>query len=143
MSRSLAIVLLSCLGALAVSAQAADPDDIVKYRKNVMNANAGLMGAANAILQNKVEYKGQLASLAKSLEGLNKDLAGMFSKGSNVGDTDALPDVWGKRAEFERRAKDTEIKAAAFAKAASDKDAAASFKDLSDACKGCHKEFRK
>ena len=145
MLRSLSILMLVCLGVTAVSAYAADPDDVIKYRKNVMNANGGLMGAANAILQSKVDYKGQLTGEAKALEGLNKDLATLFPKGTNAGDTDALPDVWNKRAEFERRAKDAEVKAAAFAKAASGnaKDAAARFKDLSDACKGCHKEFRK
>jgi cytochrome c556 len=134
-----------CLGLAALGAHAADPDDMVKYRKNVMSANGGLMGAANAILQNKIERKGELAAFAKSLEGINTDIAGLFPKGSNTGDTDALPDIWSKRAEFERLAKDTQVKAAAFAKAAGSnaKYTQARFKDLGDACKACHKTFRK
>jgi cytochrome c556 len=137
--------LFAFSGLIALAAHAADPDDMVKYRKNVMNANGGLMGASNGLIQNKVEFKGQLAGYAKALEALNKDLPALFPKGSNVGDSDALPDVWNKRAEFERRAKDTQAKAAAFAKAANGNDPrlAEKFKDLSDACKSCHKDFRK
>lgn len=140
------LLAASALLALAtLSAHAADPDDLVKYRQNVMNANGGLMGASNALIQNKVPFKEELAANAKALEALNKDLPALFPKGSNVGDTEALPDVWTKRAEFERRAKEAQAKAASFAKAAADKDPklAEKFKDLSDACKSCHKDFRK
>jgi len=146
MSKQSTRLLLAGLGLVALSLQAAhaaDPDDMIKYRKNVMSANGGLMGASNAILQGKVGNKGQLESNAKALAGLNQDLASLFPKGTNMGDTDALPEVWSKRAEFERHAKDTQAKAAAFAKAAAGKDAAAKFKDLSDSCKSCHKDFRK
>ncbi len=137
--------LFAAAGLFALAAHAADPDDMVKYRKNVMNANGGLMGASNGLIQNKVVFKGQLAAYAKALETLNKDLPALFPKGSNGGDSDALPDVWNKRAEFDRRAMDAQVKAAAFAKAAAGGDAkiAEKFKDLSDACKSCHKDFRK
>lgn len=141
----LKLLLIAIASLLTLSAHAADPDDLIKYRKNVMNANGGLMGASNGLIQNKVEFKAQLASYAKALEAMNRDLPALFPKGTNAGDTDALPDVWGKRAEFERRAKDTQAKAAVFAKAAASGDAkvAEKFKDLSDSCKSCHKDFRK
>lgn len=139
-------LLLTALALASLTAHAADPDDMIKYRKNVMNANGGLMGASNALIQNKVEFKSQLAGYAKALEALNKDLPALFPKGSNGGDSEALPDVWNKRPEFERRARETQAKAAAFAKAAGgggDPKLAEKFKDLSDSCKSCHKEFRK
>lgn len=138
-------LLLSLLCLTTLAAHAADPDDMIKYRKNVMSANGGLMGASNALIQNKVEFKGQLTAYARALEALNKDLPALFPKGSNAGDTDAQADVWNKRAEFEHRAKDTQTKAAAFAKAAAGNDPklAEKFKELSDACKSCHKDFRK
>ncbi len=136
---------LLLLALVSLAAHAADPDDMIKYRKNVMNANGGLMGASNALLQNKVGFGGQVAAYAKALEALNRDLPSLFPAGTNGGDTDAHPDVWSKRAEFERRAKDTQAKAAVFAKAAAANDGklAEKFKDLSDACKSCHKDFRK
>jgi hypothetical protein len=39
-----------------------------------MNANGGLMGASNALIQNKVDFKWQLSGYAKALETINKDL---------------------------------------------------------------------
>ncbi len=138
-------LLLLGLAHASLSVQAADFDDLTKYRKNVMSANAGLMGASNALLQHKVEAKGQLAAYAKALESLNKDLPSLFPKGSGGADSDALPDVWSRRAEFEQRARDTQATAAAFAKsaAAGEAKAADRFRDLSESCKACHKDFRK
>lgn len=141
-------LLYALAGLLAVATgcvHAADPDDMVKYRKNVMSANAGLMGATNALIQNKVMFKEQLAGYAKALESINKDLPSLFPKGSNTADSDAQPDVWNKRAEFERLAKNTQTSATIFAKAAAggDPKLAEKFKELSDSCKSCHKDFRK
>ncbi len=141
--------LLGLVALIAHTAHAADPDDMVKYRRNVMSANGGLMGACNALIQNKVEFKGAVgntvAGYARALETLNKDLPALFPKGGNGADSDAQPDVWSKRAEFEHRARDTQAKAAAFARAASGGDPrlAEKFKELSDSCKSCHKDFRK
>lgn len=139
MKRNRLMPILAVLGVLSATAHAADPEEIVKYRRNLMDANGGLMGASNAILLNKVSDKARLAGFAQGLANLNKNIAEQFPNGSGSPDSDALPDVWAKRAEFERRAKDAETKAAAFAKAPS----AASFQGLSDACKSCHKDFRK
>jgi cytochrome c556 len=145
MNKTLASLILTLVGGASMHAHAVDNDEIVKYRKNVMSANGGLMGAANAILQNKVDRTAPLAAFAKSLEAINGDIAALFPKGSDKGDTDAMAEVWSKRAEFERLAKDTQGKAVAFAKAAGTnaKDTAAKFKELSDSCKACHKGFRK
>ena len=133
------LAIAAALSLMACAAHAADMDEAIKYRRNLMSANGGLMGATNAILQKKVDDKGRLAVYAQALAGLNKHVAALFPNGSNVGDTDALPDVWTKRAEFERRAKEVEVKAAAFARS----QTPTAFKDLAEACKSCHKDFRK
>lgn len=140
------ISLVLLLGApLAAQAQS-QPDDIIKYRRNVMHANSGHTGAAGAILQGKVDYKNQLLGHAKGLEATNKDIPSLFPKGTETGKTRALPAVWEKRADFERIAKDAERAAAAFAQAVAagdDKAAQQRYKELGDACKACHKDFRK
>lgn len=122
-----------------------EPEDIIKYRQNVMKANGAHMAATGAILQGKVEYKKDLAYHAKTLQTINSDIPALFPKGSDFGDTKALDGVWSKRADFEKRAKDTRTKADAFAKAAGGdaKAALAKFKELQDSCKACHKDFRK
>lgn len=123
-----------------------EPEDVIKYRQNVMKANGAHAAAAAAILQGKVGFKKDLADHAKALQAINRDVAALFPKGSDFGDTKALDAVWSKRADFEKRAKDAQTKADAFAKAAGGNDmklATAKFKELSDSCKACHKDYRK
>lgn len=139
MNRILKTFLLAVPACLAVAAHAASTDDLVKYRRNLMDANGGLMGMSNLILQGKAGDKAQLAAAAKELANLNKGVAALFPASSSSPDSDALPEVWSKRADFERLAKAAETKAVAFGKSPS----AATFKDLGEACKSCHKDFRK
>ena len=125
---------------------AAEPEDIIKYRKNMMKAIGGHTAAAGAIVQGKVDYKNQLAEHARALQALTSDIPGLFPKDSDFGDTNAKDGVWSNRAEFEKRAKDAKTKVAAFAKAVQGGDQrtiTASFKDMGEGCKACHKDFRK
>lgn len=142
--RAAALVLFT--GVVVAAGAASDPEDIIKYRKSMMKANGAHMAASAAILGGKVEYKAQLADHAKAIAAINKDVAGLFPKDSDFGDTDALDAVWKKPADFKKRADDAKTKAAAFAKVAATGDMAktgAAFKELNDACKACHKDFRK
>ena len=131
--------------AVAVSGTAsAEPSDVVKYRQSVMKANGGHMAAAGAIVQGKVAHKDRLPDHARALESLNKNIAALFPKGSDK-ETDAREEVWLKWAEFEKRAKDAQDKAGAFAKAVGANDmqaAAARYKELGGACKACHQDYR-
>lgn len=138
-----AAVLLTAVSGLRA---ASDPEDIIKYRQNVMKSNGGNLAAAGAIIQKKVDFNARLADHAKAVAAGTKNIAALFPPGSDFGaDTKALDAVWKDRAQFEKLAKDSEKKAAAFAKAVSAKDAqtGARFKELADSCKACHKDFRK
>jgi cytochrome c556 len=131
---------------MAGTAFAAESEDIIKYRQAMMKANGAHMAATAAIVQGKVDYKNQLADHAKALQALNKDVAGLFPKGSDFGETKALDAVWQKNAEFQKLSKDTQHKADELAKtvaAGDSKNYGARFKELSDSCKACHKDFRK
>lgn len=140
----LTLGILALLGATAHAES--DPEDIIKYRQNVMKANGAYAAAASAIIQGKVGYKKDLADHAKALAAINRDVAALFPKGSDFGDTKALDGVWSKRTDFEKRAKDAQAKSAAFAKtvAAGDtKNYGPKLKELADSCKACHKDYRK
>lgn len=131
---------------MAGTAFAAEPEDIIKYRQNVMKSQAAHMAAAAAIIQGKVDFKNQLSDHAKALQATNKDVASLFPKDSDFGDTNALDAVWKNNAEFQKRSKDVRAKADALAKAVAANDTknyGARFKDLSESCKSCHKDFRK
>ena len=144
--RALVIVVLAVAAGVAQNARAAesDPEDLIKYRKNVMKATAGHMAAAGAIVQGKVQYKADLPEHAKALAALLHDVNGLFPKDSDFGDTKAQPAVWLKNAEFKKLADDSRAKAEALVKVAGDvKAAGPAFKALADSCKACHKDFRK
>lgn len=139
-----AVVLLT---AVSVGGNAeSNPEEIIKYRQNVMKSNGANLAAAGAIIQKKVEFGPRLADHAKAVASGSKNIPALFPPGSDFGaDTEALDAVWQKRADFEKRAKDAEQKANAFAKAVTAKDPkiAARFKELADSCKACHKDYRK
>ncbi|HSD95581.1 MAG TPA: cytochrome c [Sulfuricaulis sp.] len=125
---------------------AAEPEDIIKYRQNMMKAIGGHTGAAGAIIQGKVDYKNQLADHARALQTLTSDIPALFPKDSDFGDTKAKDGVWSNRAEFEKTAKDAKTRVAAFAKAVqggNQQAIVASYKEMGEGCKSCHKDFRK
>lgn len=131
--------------ALAVHAES-QPEDIIKYRQNVMKSNGAHTAAIAAIVQGKVEYKDRLADHAKAVQTFTKNIPALFPPGSDFGDTEALDSVWKNRAGFEKAAKNTEQKAAALAQAAAKgdpKSVGPKLKELADSCKACHKDFRK
>jgi cytochrome c556 len=126
--------------------RAAEPEDIIKYRQNMMKAIGAHTGAAGAIIQGKVNYKNQLADHARALQALTSDIPALFPKDSDFGQTKAKDGVWSNRVEFEKTAKDAKAKVAAFAKAVqggNQQAIAASYKEMGEGCKSCHKDFRK
>jgi len=134
----------ACL--MAGTAFAAEPEDIIKYRQNVMKSQGAHLAAIAAIIQGKVDFKSQLGDHVKSLQATTRDISGLFPKGSDFGDTNALDAVWSKNSEFQKLAKDAEQKSSALAKtvaAGDSKNYGARLKDVVESCKTCHKEFRK
>lgn len=141
------LVASACLwAATALVAQAAEPEDIIKYRQNVMKAQAAHLAAVGAIIQGKVDYKNQLSDHMKALQASTKDVPALFPKDSDFGETKALDAVWKNNADFQKRSKDSHDKVNALAKAVAANDSknyGARFKDVADSCKACHKDYRK
>ena len=143
------IAVTGFLLSAGLAAHAAEPSaatEIIKYRQAVMKTQGGHLAAAAAIIQGKVGFKDQLGDHVKALEAMNRDLASLFPKGSDGGDTKALGEVWSNNAEFQKHAKDAQQKSAALAKAVAAGDTqnyGPSLKGLLDSCKSCHKDFRK
>jgi cytochrome c556 len=139
-------LVFASLCLMASTVFAAESEDIIKYRQNVMKAQGAHLAAAAAIVQGKVDFKNQLAGHVQALQATTKDIPSLFPKGSDFGETKALDAVWQKNAEFQKLAKDTQQKVEALAKAVAANDSAnygARFKDVADSCKACHKDFRK
>ena len=129
----------------SIVTHAAQSEDLIKYRQSVMLSQRAHMAAATAIIEGKVEYKDQLVDHVKALEATTKMIPSLFPEGSDLGDTKALESVWKNNAEFLKRARTTQDKAQVLAKAVTSGDTAqydVLLKDLLDACKSCHKDFR-
>ena len=125
---------------------AAQPDDVIKYRQNVMKANGAHMAAIASIIQGKVDFKNQLAGHVKAVQTEAHNIKTLFPEGSDFGDTKAKDAVWKNRAAFNKAADETAAKADALAKAVAAKNTKAYPKDLkalADSCKSCHKDFRR
>ena len=134
----LAGVLLALTLSTPLLAQGFDEEGMIKYRKNLMKAASAHLKSSGAILEGKVPFQGDLAKHARALADLGPMIAAGFPEGSDFGETDAKPEVWAKRGEFDKAADDYTRAAAAFA---ADPTAAA-MERVGETCKGCHKPFR-
>jgi cytochrome c556 len=125
--------------------QAADSEDIIKYRRAVMKSQGAHAEAASEIIKGKVPYDSDLPYHAAALSSSTQDLVKLFPKDSDFGDTRAKAEIWSKRSEFEKAANDAEKAGSAFLAAVNSGDKATirkAFGDLGETCKGCHKHFR-
>ena len=130
--------------ALAMSA-AADQNGI-DYRKHVMDAVGGHMGALVEISKGQVDHKDHIPVHTAGLAALSNIAPDLFGADTKDGDTDALPKIWEKPDVFKQKLAD-------FKKAANDLDALVKSGDMKDfgsalgavgkACKSCHDEFKK
>jgi cytochrome c556 len=141
-----AATLMVGVNGAANAAEPGNAEAIVKYRQAVMKSQGAHMAAAAAIIKGKVEFKDQLIDHVKALESTTRDIEVLFPKGTDVGKTAALKEVWTKTDEFRKHAKEAQEKSAALAKAVAageTQNYGPRFKDLAEACKACHKDFRK
>ena len=137
----LAVGLLSVAGGVH-----ADEQGSIKYRQALMNANAGHAAAVAQIASGGVAFQDQLKGHAHALAEVAKWVAPAFKEKALAGKTRAKEEIWSDWNDFESKAK-------AFADASAKVSAAADAGDMAavgdglnavfDACKSCHKKFRK
>lgn len=148
-ARKYSIITFACLLLSSSLAHSANPENIIKYRQSVMLSQRAHMAAATAIIKGKVPFTNQLMAHAKALQAMNQDIPQLFPKGSHIGDktkTKALPELWEQKEEFVKKAKDAKEKSEILVRtieSGDEENYAPRLKDLLDACKSCHKKFRK
>ena len=142
-----ALMLLSAsllFGAGALSAQS-EPEDLIKYRQNLMRAQAGHLGAMVPIINGGVALGSQLPVHARNLHALTGFLVNVFPEDSDFGETRAKEAVWEDSDAFSkaaRRARTAAGQLAAVAESGSQEELQAKLGAVVDACKGCHKKYR-
>ena len=141
MSHFAASLAVVALATLPLAAQAADPTDIIEYRKHVMKtlgeqaASLGMIMQMKAPADNFAVHAELLAVTASSaLKAFEPKVVG----------GDAKPVVWDKWPDFEKRMKELAANTADFAAAAKAGGMAAAGPKMQGAltCKGCHDIYR-
>jgi cytochrome c556 len=138
-------LLLATVTASAAPQSAAER--AIHYRHSVYHViewNVALMGNA---IEGKTPYdKDAFATQAARVAVLAPMLPEGFPDGSYVkGKTDAKPEIWTNRAEFDELMKRLANKSAALADAATGGDldkAKPAFNELMRVCKSCHEKFK-
>lgn len=143
-----ALLFLGAVG-FAIGAQPATASDdsanIIKYRKQVMVANASHITAIFSVLKGETSYSGHVAAHARAIAASSAMILDIFPAGSGEG-TAALPSIWQDWPKFEAATKALETAANGLVVAAGGSDMAAirtAAGAVGKACGGCHEPFRK
>lgn len=141
---STALVAVVVLGVAGTTF--ANDEGAMKHRQSVMKAVGGHMGAMTGIVKNEVGFKEDLKSHAMAMADLAKISAKAFPKGSNVGQSAALPAIWEKPDDFKKVMAGFQSEATKLVEAANKGDMQAFADQLSsmgqNGCKPCHDSFR-
>jgi len=143
--RGLAAAAIVCSGFAIAHAQD-NPEEIIKYRQNVMKAQGAHITNIAAVAKGDVGYVGHVEAHARAISGLADMVVDLFPEGTETGvDTRALPAIWEDRAGFDEAAQALQDAMPALIEAAATGERAAiggALRDVGNACKGCHDDYR-
>jgi cytochrome c556 len=143
---SVATALLLTAGCATLATADTSPENAIRYRKAVMTALGGHVGAIMMINGGRVDQPKFLLPHAEALASLGEQLSILFPAGSGTGKTDALAKIWKDPVKFQKAVDAGTAATAKVRDAARGGDKAAigqALKGLGEACKGCHDNFRK
>lgn len=122
--------------------RAAEPDDIIDYRKHVMKTLGDQVAAMNMTLQGKAPAENFVLH-TQIIANVAATALIAFTPKAEGGD--AKPEVWAKWDDFSKKMKEFAANTADLAKTAKEGGAAAAQPKLQGAltCKGCHDVYRK
>ena len=128
---------------LAATSQLFAQEDVIEKRQKLMKSNSAAAKAIKGAVESK-DYA-TVETKAKEIMGNAEKIPDLFPKGSTKGKTKAKDEIWEKRDEFTKNAKNLGKAAGELATAAKAKDDAAvtaKVKAVSEVCGSCHKAFR-
>ncbi len=136
------VVALSVAG----TATAAEPENILKYRVNLMKTQTGHLVAIAAVVKGEVPYGAHVKAHADAMRALSEMVSGVFPEGSAVGDSRAKPEIWRDWDKFLAIYENYKTEVAKLAQVAAGGDLGAIGAQLGavgKSCGACHKPFRK
>ncbi|NDY92182.1 c-type cytochrome [Ideonella livida] len=144
----LACVAPLCLMmAMPAAAQFQKPEQAVKYRKSVFTVTSQHMSRLRAMAEGKAPFDPKLAEANANLVAMLAPLPwSAFGEGTNVGNTDAKPEVWSQGDKFKQASQayqDEVVKLQAAAKTGNLDQLKAALGATGKSCKACHDSFKK
>ncbi|MGF1626089.1 MAG: c-type cytochrome [Alphaproteobacteria bacterium] len=136
-------VTLGAVTSLSI-AQSTD-EGLIQYRKAVMGAQGGHMGAISRIVRGEVEFDGHLAAHAQALNDLANMVPDSFAEPGSGAETRALPLIWEDHDGFLEKAEALQTATLDLVSAAEtgDQEAiGAALGPVGASCQGCHETYR-
>jgi cytochrome c556 len=128
-------------------AQFAKPEQAIKYRKSVMTIMNTHMSRLGAMANGRIPFDAKIAADNASLvETMSKLPWAAFGEDTDLGDTNAKPEIWKEKAKFKQssEAMMAEVsKLSAAAKTGNLDSLKAAFGPAAKSCKTCHDAFAK
>jgi cytochrome c556 len=137
------IVLLTTIS-FAVLCSALAQDNPIKERQAIMKKNGEATKLVSGMLKGETPYDAAAAAEAMNgISGVMDKFVTLFPEGSAEG-SDAKPEIWQDKADFDAKAQTVKEAAAKAAEAApGGKDSfQAAFGNVGQGCKGCHEKYR-
>lgn len=138
-------IAVTMVAAGAISVAQSTGEGMINYRKAVMSAQGGHMGAIARIVRGEVELTDQLAAHAQALNDLAHMIPDAFAEPGSDAETRALPLIWEDHDGFLAAAEALQTATAEFASAAESGDlaaAGAALGPVGQACQTCHETYR-
>jgi cytochrome c556 len=122
----------------------------IAVRKAAFTLIANNFKPIGEVLQGKATYnQAEIVKRAERVAFLSLLLDGTFPEDSNLGtpETKSKPEIWAKKADFDKQIKEFQLNAAALAQiAAKESTASDAFKNaakaVAEGCKGCHDAYK-
>ena len=122
----------------------------IAVRKAAFTLIANNFKPIGEVLQGKAAYnQAEIVKRAERVAFLSLLLDGTFPEDSNLGapETKSKPEIWSKKADFDKQLKEFQVNAAALAQIAAKESTAsdafkAAAKAVAEGCKGCHDGYK-
>jgi cytochrome c556 len=139
------IFIALMVGSLAAAGAAVAQDSPIKKRQAIMKRNGDAATLITAMFKGEKPYDAAAAAAAfNSIGGAMDEFVTLFPEGSTSKDSDAKPEIWKNKADFNDWAKQLKEDTAKAAEAAAGGIATLqpAFAAVGKSCQGCHESYR-
>ena len=103
------------------------------------------LGSSSLIVRGRISHRDQLKVHADGILSLSQDIPKLFPEDFDFGETRARETIWERWDDFKKASDKSKTSIESFVRAVEAGDGnnlVATFRKVSEGCKGCHKDFR-